>query len=97
MLQDHLMINMRIKALGEQFEGMIHVHAQEIKQSIQQAINNYCSPDNLQKVIQEQIDEAIRKELSEQIKSFFGYGGDGKSYISENIKNLLKRSIDEQI
>lgn len=95
MITDNIAITMNIKALGERFEGMINVHAEEIKQSLQSAINEFCKPENLQKIIQNEVNNAIEKELQQRVKAFFSSRGEGQRYIDGQAKKLLKQAILE--
>lgn len=67
MLDDTFVIKVRLESLGQQFQGMIAVHAAEIQQQIQNAVDNFCKPDNLRQIIQSEVSERIKEKLSESI------------------------------
>jgi hypothetical protein len=66
-------------------------HQKLMDQDIQDAVNSYCTPENIKRVIHEAAFRALDHAIKEEVDKFFRYG-EGRKQIAEVIKEkLLKK------
>jgi hypothetical protein len=66
-------------------------HQGQMNQDIQDAVNSYCTPENIRSVIHASAYRALDAVIKEEVDKFFRYG-EGRKQIAEVIKEkLLKK------
>lgn len=65
-------------------------YAMQLDTDIKAAVEAYCTPDNLRKVIQESIRQAMSGVLRDEARRFFEYG-EGRKAIVDTIKACLSQ------
>ena len=67
----------------------------ELNRMVKNAMDFYCTPENLQKIITEQVSEHTNRAISEEIKSFYSHG-EGRYLIRKMVVSKLKKELKEQ-
>lgn len=65
----------------------------EVQQLIENAVKLYCTPENLESVINATAKLEIDKAIQEEIRTFF-QRGEGRKVIAELVKEKLLKDID---
>lgn len=62
---------------------------------LQAAVEEFCKPENLNKVIQGLAMKAIETSLRDEVDNFFRFGG-GRKVIAEAVQNRLLKNIETE-
>lgn len=82
-------IRMEVQQMKYTVQAMLAEHAAQMDQNIRQAVEAYCTPENLDRVIREAANSAMQAAISDEVKSFFGYTGDGRKVIRAAVLQRL--------
>jgi len=71
-------------------------HSAEMDADVQQAVESYCTEENLIKIINEEVKREMDNAVREEVRNFFGYGKQGRRAVKEAILEHLKRTYPEE-
>lgn len=60
----------------------------QLDSDIKKAVDLYCTPENIQKVIQDVTFSTLNYVIKEEVEKFFRYG-EGRTVIAESVKETL--------
>lgn len=87
---------MNVPIIRLEVEGMKHTlltalseHAARVDSGIQAAVEAYCTPENIQAVIDENVRQALDMALKEEVKSFFSWSKPGRIAVKEAVHKRL--------
>lgn len=63
-------------------------HAAQMDADIQAAVEEYCTPQNLQSIVRTAAHDALRAAIEEEVKAFFTYG-DGRKAVAAAVKESI--------
>lgn len=64
-------------------------HAAQMDTSIRQAVEAYCTPENIDAVVKKSATEALDAAVKEEVRSFFGNNGAGRKAVRVAVINWL--------
>ena len=85
------MQNMRhtmVRALSE--------YSAQFDKNIQQAVEEYCSDDNLERIIKEEAEASLNKAIKEEVRDFFGGACSGRLAVREAVIKYLNQYYPEK-
>lgn len=85
-------IRMEIQGLKHNIAMMISEHQLKLDEHVKDAVDQYCTDENIKKVVMEATINALNQVMKEETESFFKYG-EGRKAISESVKSILNLSI----
>lgn len=69
----------------------LHNYSVQMDENIQKAIEEYCTQENLDRVIMDAAHKALDTAIKEEVRNFF-WNGDGRSAVAASVReSLLKR------
>lgn len=76
-------------------EGMRHTlvtaltqHQAMLDEELVKAVNTYCEPDNISRIIQEMAREELGRAIAEEVENFFRRGN-GRAAVAKAVKQAL--------
>ena len=63
-------------------------HQVQMDKNIQEAIDAYCQPENIKRIIDDAAFQALDNAIKEEVKNFF-WKGEGRMAIAEAVKKKL--------
>jgi len=94
---------MSIPIIKLEIQGMKHTvlaalceHAAKLDESIQKAVEEFCSEGNVDQIIRQEADRMIAAVLKEEVQSFFGWSGAGRRAIREAVQERLSERYPEK-
>lgn len=89
----------RLRMTFDGLKGAIDfcLHDWQVKNSeiIRQAVERFCTPENIQAAVDEEVRETVDAAVREEIRTFFKYSGAGRKAIRDAIMAKLEASIKE--
>lgn len=70
-------------------------HQLQIDQNVQAAVEKFCTPENLAKIIEDKSHTIMREAIESEVRDFFTYG-DGRKAIRAAVQKKLKEDINGQ-
>lgn len=86
------LIRMDVEGLRYSVATMLTEHSARMDEDIKNALDKYCTPENLKRVIEEATFSNINHAIQEEIKQFFQYGVGRdaiKKAVSQSIQQVL--------
>lgn len=87
---------MNIPIIRFEVQGMKHSmilalseHAAKMDASIQRAVEDFCTPENIDAVVRATAKEALDMAVREEVRNFFGYGKAGRAAVREAVQHWL--------
>jgi hypothetical protein len=81
-------VRIEIEQMRYALHQMLGEHGQILNEQIQAAVDAFCTPENLQRVVTETANTALKGVVQSEISSFFSYGP-GRRAVSAVIKEQL--------
>ena len=86
---------MKLPIIRLEVEGMKHSisvalmeHQIQMDEYVSKAIEEYCTPENIERVVMAASSLAINNALKEEVEKFFRYGN-GRKAIATAVENIL--------
>lgn len=98
---------MQLPIIRLEVEGMKYAictalteHAAQMDADIKAAVESYCTPENLKKIVTDSATRILDATIREEVEKFFRYNGEGRKAVAEAVKEcILKKetytSLDE--
>ena len=88
--------NLRIPIIRLEVEGIKYTmqrvlmeHAVAVDESIQKAIDEYCTENNINAVVMREAKHRLDMALKEEVQNFFGYSGVGRAAVRAAVIETL--------
>lgn len=95
------MNNLTTPIVRLEIEGFKHTlvnafskHLIGIDDQVRKAVEQVCSPENIDRILLEHVDKYIKQAIEEEMKSFF-IKGDGRKFIREKVAEKLNSELKE--
>jgi hypothetical protein len=89
-------MNMNLPIIRLEVEGMKHSmrvalmeHASKVDKSVLAAVEEYCTPQNIDSVVRQAATAALDACVREEVRSFFGHSGNGRIAVREAVQQRL--------
>lgn len=88
----------RLEVEGMKHTMLMHLMEYQVQVDayVKQAIESYCSEENLAHVINKHVKEEMDAAVKAEVRDFFGYGKAGRRAVKEAIEEYLKRTYPEE-
>lgn len=84
-------IRMELDGFKMAFAMALHEHQLQIDANFKAAVDQFCTPENLTKIISDKANTVMRQVLEEEVQRFFSYGV-GREVIREAVEKKLKEN-----
>ena len=64
----------------------------QISEEIRQAVDTYCSEDNIQRVVSDSVRVTLDRAIDEEITKYFAYG-EGRKFIAKEVIKRLELEL----
>jgi hypothetical protein len=64
-------------------------HAALMDKSIQQAVEEYCTEENINAIVNREASAQLESALKEEVRSFFSFSGQGRAAVREAVIEAL--------
>lgn len=89
-------ITIRIEQMQHTLKAMLSEHAAALDEQTQIALEKALNPASIQRVLDEEVLNAVNRTLSEEVRSLFDYFGAGRVAIREAIKEYADRAYGDK-
>lgn len=90
-------IRLEVEGMRRTMAAMLAKHAVQIDKDIQEAVEAYCTPENLAFVVKTAASKALDATIREEVDKFFRYG-DGRTAVAAAVKeSILKKETFTQL
>lgn len=89
-MRDQPIISVSISGMRESLRVAVVEHSEEINTILQNAIDEYCTPANLQSVILSTVRTQINKAVQDAIKHYYQYG-EGREEVKKAVEEALQK------
>lgn len=87
-------ITMQLSSMAQEIGCMLNDYNKEITKYTEESVKNFCTPENLQKIIDDQVRGSIRSAIQESVERYYVYG-DGRKDIENLVIETLGKPITE--
>ena len=95
-------IRLEIESMKHTMLCALSSRSAEMDEALKRAVEECCTPENINAIVKDAAVRAFESALKEEVKNFFGYGGNGRQAILEIVNSYLEelmqpfRRLDEQ-
>lgn len=82
-------IRLEVEGMKYTMQRALTEHAVAVNESIQKAIDNYCTEDNINAIVMREAKFRLDQALKEEIQNFFGYSGAGRAAVRAAVIETL--------
>lgn len=82
-------ISLEVSAMKHTMKMMLGEHTARLDKSIQQAVEDFCTEDNIGRIVEEAARDALNAAVKEEVRRFFGYGENGRLAVREAVIAFL--------
>jgi len=82
-------IRLEVQSMKYTIQTALMEHAAQMDTSIQQAVEAYCTKENIDAVVMKEAREALDMCVKEEVRNFFGYGSAGRKAVREAVHHWL--------
>lgn len=84
-------IRLEVSAMKYQLQTVLHEFSAQMDTDLQNAVDKFCTPENITKIIEEEAERLFNSILREEMTNWFRYGG-GQKAIREAIEEKLGKN-----
>lgn len=92
MLDTMPIITLEISRMKYGIQHALSQHHFQISEEIKNAVDRFCEPENINRIIQAQASATLEQVIKEEIDNFFRRG-DGRTAITEAVKSTLRKNL----
>lgn len=89
---DMPIITLEVSRMKYGIQHALSQHHFQISEEIKNAVDRFCEPENINRIIQTQASTTLEKVIKEEIDHFFRTG-DGRAVIAEAVKASLSKNL----
>lgn len=67
-------IRISLESMKYEFCRMLNERQIEIDDAVKAAVDGYCTPENLQRVLEQSVKQSLDAAIAEEVASFYRYG-----------------------
>ena len=90
------MSDVRLPIIRLEVEGMKYAictalteHAAQMDADIKAAVEAYCTPENLKKIVTASATKILDATIREEVEKFFRYTGEGRQAVAQAVKECI--------
>ena len=88
-------IRIEIEAMKQTLNMMLSEHRALMTQEMQEAVDTFCTPERIHKLIEETAHRELEAIVKDEIANFFRYGA-GRRNIRDSIQKKLNEMFPDQ-
>lgn len=85
------LIRLDVQNMRHSMAVALSKYTTELDETLQAALEAYCTPQNLERVIQSEVTKVLDQVIREEVKNWFIYG-EGRKAIKEAVEKKLRDS-----
>ena len=89
---NHSIIKIELEGMKFSLQKAISEKNDIFNEMIKKSLDNFCTEDHLESLVDDKVRKAVSSAMSESIDSYFRYG-DGKAAIDEIVQERLKNEV----
>ena len=82
-------ISLEFSSMQFMLKTALSEHILAVDRNVQEAIENYCTEDNLKKVIEGEVKSCLDDAVKEEVRAFFSHSGAGRKAVKEAVLEYL--------
>jgi len=87
-------IRLEIEGMRYQIATALAQHSFELGEGIQRAVAEFCTEENIDKVVNTLVNEQIKKTVQDEVTAFFSYGK-GRTAVKSAVEEIMRSVFDE--
>jgi hypothetical protein len=84
-------IRLEVEGMKRTIMAALAEHSAQMDADLQNAIEDYCTPENLARVVQNAAREQLAAAIQAEVKNFFWYGP-GRKAVAEAVKESILKN-----
>jgi hypothetical protein len=88
-------ITLKVEHMRHTMAMMLTEYQAQFDEHLQAAVNRFCSPENLKRIIGEAVDSEMKVVIETEVRNFFQYGK-GREAIKRAVVGKLEAEIAER-
>jgi hypothetical protein len=84
-------IKLQVDHMRHEMAMALSSYTAQLDQNLQQAIERFCTPENLQRIIEDEADKQLDIAIREAVKHWFIYG-EGRAVIKRAVEDKLRNN-----
>lgn len=89
---DMPIITLEVSRMKYGIQHALSQHHFQVSEEIKNAVDRFCEPENINRIIQTQASAILEKVIKEEIDNFFRTG-DGRAVIAEAVQTSLSKNL----
>jgi hypothetical protein len=74
--------------------SILHAFSQHVADTdsmVKSAVEKFCTPENLQRILDNQVEAVLKAAIQEEVGTFFRYG-DGRAFLRKAVTDQLEKN-----
>ncbi len=84
-------IRLEVEGMKYTMQAALQEHVARMDASIIEAVERYCTPENIDYVVQKAATEALDCAIKEEVRDYFSRTGNGRKVVKEFVNIYLDR------
>jgi hypothetical protein len=81
-------IRLEVEGIRRTMSAMLAEHAVQMDADLREAVDAYCTPENLARVVKDAATRALDATIKEEVEKFFRWG-DGRAAVAAAVKESI--------
>ena len=90
-------IRLEVQGIKHTVQTALMNHHLQISNEMQESIERFCTPENLQTIIDKEVRDTLDATIRAEVRDFFGYGRQGRKAVKEAIIEHLDRQYPDEM
>lgn len=86
-------IKFEIESIKHTLATAINDHLLKLDQEFKVALDKECDPDNIRRILEDQVSKSVEERIREEVDNFFKYG-EGKKIVQQKVIERLKSDLE---
>lgn len=82
-------ITLEVQAMKHTMKTLLTKYAMQIDTEIQAAVDEFCTPENVKRIVKEAAKSAIQSSIADQVQGYFKYGA-GREQVAAAVREQLE-------
>ncbi len=89
-------IRLEVEGMKYTMQTALQEHVARMDASIIEAVERYCTPENINAVVQKAATEALNCAVKEEVRDFFSRTGNGRKVVREFVNSYLEQMYPDK-
>lgn len=82
-------IRLEIDHMKQSLWVALSEYSTQMDENLKEAINEFCTPENIKRIITETANKVMAQTIKEEVTKFFIHNGEGRKVIAQAVKEKL--------